>query len=527
MNRLQMIKTSGLLACVFTVSAGAQDTFTPSQAAEAQAMMTVPGMWVGQEERPYTIYVESMPGSTWDEKISHAVMRATNVWSGAEIVLPGKTIEITQPIRLWRRRVIEAQSINTMADGVELAYLGNCYTAIKGGTPADLPRGITLRGTSRGATTLVWKGGPNQVVIDMPAPWFCTVSDLSIDGENTQGLIGIRYRAGWEFGRNGGKNNRFADIAMSRLDVAFDVGGPFLPDLVDGSFTRIRVDGARIAFRVVGANVAEMWFSEISIGTVQEAGFRISGYPARLLRRLADKDKPSKQPVVRDEDGREIFLDQVAHLAALMEQQVQTQPDTQVAGSESSPWVGGGGASCFLSSIEAHMHDPRSWLVDAYHSPVRLQNVRMEGCAGLLRSGPRGGRNSRFNDLLIDVNAVSIGGVSGNVIEYDRQNTLVMIGGTLEGPVALGQNATCHVVGTTFMRFPGRTRHGIIPEGAELPADSFFARTGAKEAIPYRRGWMGDKVTSQPQKEPRIVQLRGTSGATVYQLPRSEPPPAE
>jgi hypothetical protein len=443
--------------------------------------------------------------------------------------LPGRTIELTRPIRLWRRRhfQVSGETIDTRGDNIELAYLGNCYTSIKGGTPRDLPRGITLRGTSRGATVLQWKGGANQVVIDMPAPWYCNVSDLTIDGNNAEGLIGIRYRAGWEFGVNGGKHNVFENITVTRVDVGIDVGGPFLPDLVDGSFRMIRVEAARIGIRVVGANVAEMWFHEISIGTCQESGFKLGGYSGRLIRSIDEKDTPTDEVVLTDDDGREIFFEQIEHMEQLMQQQVQTRPHPDVPGSEGRKWVGGGAASCFISNVEAHMHDPRAWLIDSWYAPVRMQFVRLEGSTPVLRAGPRGAFNGRFNDILIDVNAVSTGGVGGHVIEYDRRNSLTMIGGTFDGTVALGNAAQCHVMGTRFMESTGKTRPGVIPQDAELPEGSFFSRTGETMKIHYRGGLIGDRVISGPQPEPRIVQLRGTSGAKVYRMPEGDPPPAE
>jgi len=231
--------------------------------------------------------------------------------------------------------------------------------------------------------------------------------------------------------------------------------------------------------------------------------------------------------VLTDMDGREIFIEQIEHLSELVKQQVQREPHADVPGSEGRLWVGGGAASCLISTVEAHMHDPRSWLIDARYAPVRIEYVRLEGCAGVMRSGPQGAYNGRFNDLLIDVNAVSIGGVSGHAIEYNRLNTLVLIGGTFEGQIALGQDASCQVIGTRFNRYPGRTRNGIIREGAELPEGSFFHHTGQSTAYPYRRGVPGETVTSGPQPEPRIVQMRGTSGAKIYRMPEASPPPAE
>jgi len=341
------------------------------------------------------------------------------------------------------------------------------------------------------------------------------------------GLIGIRFRAGWEFERNGGKYNRFQNLSIMRVDVGIDVGGPFLPDLVDGYFHMIRVEGARIGFRVVGANVAEMWFREISIGTVEEAGFKLGGYPARLIRSIKKKDTPTSETVLLDMDGREIFLEQIEHLKELMKQQVQTEADSAVPGSNGRPWIGGGASSCLISTVEAHMHDPRSWLIDAWFAPVRIEYVRLEGSAGFMRSGPQDAYNGRFNDVVIDANAVSIGGVSGHVIEYNRRNTLVLIGGTLEGQVALGQDAQCQVIGTRFNSHPGRTRTAIIPKGVQLPEGSFFHHTGKSVSYPFRRGPEGETVTSDPQPAPGIVQMRGTSGAKVYRMPEGAAPPAE
>jgi Carbohydrate binding domain len=491
---------------------------------ETPVDVAIPASLTNKDGRPYTIYVEAMPGKNWDEKISNALKRAFTGWSGAEIILPGKRIEITQPIKLWRRRKIAKRGIDTMADGVKLAYLPNCYAAIKGGTPADLPRGITLRGTSMGATTLIWKGDADQVMIDMPAPWYCKISDMTLDGSNVERVIGIRYRAGWEFERNGGKQNSFENIFLTRLDVGMHIGGPFLPDLVDARFNMIRVAGVRIGFRVVGANVAEMWFSEISIGGFEEAGFKLTGYSARLIRSIKEKDTPTKEIVLKDQDGREIFLEQLQHMKALNAQQIKTKGHSDVPGSLKRKWVGGGGPSCTIRNVEAHSHDPRGWLIDAYHAPVRLEHVRLEGASPFLRAGPQGSRNTRFNDIMIDINAVSFGGVTGRVVEYNRNNTLIIIGGTFEGLVGLGQNSSCQLIGTSFVRRPGATRRAKVPADAKIPENcTFYKETGKTLKIPYR-GWAGKYWQSGEQPKPRIVQMKGTSGAKIFQMPESKPP---
>ena len=66
------------------------------------------------------------------------------------------------------------------------------------------------------------------------------------------------------------------------------------------------------------------------------------------------------------------------------------------------------------------MHHPQAWMIDTNWAPVRLEHVRMEGCSGVLRATGKGMRNSRFNDMLIDVNAVTTGGLSGCAIEYHK-----------------------------------------------------------------------------------------------------------
>jgi hypothetical protein len=313
---------------------------------------------------------------------------------------------------------------------------------------------------------------------------------------------------------------------MTRLDVGFDIGGPFSPDLVASTFSRIHMAGLRIGFRLHGANVAEMWFKEIMLGSVEEAGFKLIGYPGRMVRRIAEKDTPIQEAVVRDADGREIFMEQIERLPVLMAQQIHTTPHADVPESKTRPWAGGGGPTCYISDLVAHIHDPRAWMVDALYAPVRLEHVRMEGCAGVIRAAPPGSPNSRFADILIDVNAVSVGGLNGSAIEYLRAGPLVMIGGTFAGPIGLGQNAVCHAVGVRFVSEPGKTMHGVLPEGVELPAGCFFKKTGERQMVPYR-GLPGEAAQSGSHDKAGFVQLRGTAGAKIYTMPESSPPPAD
>ena len=95
--------------------------------------------------------------------------------------------------------------------------------------------------SSAGATHLRWTGANDSVMLDMPAPWHCHVSDLMLDGAGTPGVVGIRYRAGYEFGTNGGKSNVFERLSLFGLHVGFEVGGPLIPDLVGTSFRNLEV----------------------------------------------------------------------------------------------------------------------------------------------------------------------------------------------------------------------------------------------------------------------------------------------
>lgn len=472
---------------------------------------TTPAGVFTPDGRAYVVYAEAMPGETWSEKINAAVQRAMVGGVGGEVVLPPRWIELDQPVKLWRQRV--GPDTDTRAEGVQLANLGAVYQSIRGGRVQDLPRGLVLRGAAGGSTRLIWTGGPNQVVIDLPAPWYCEVRNLSIDGNNTEGLIGLRYRAGWEFGTNGGKNNRFEGLRFTRMDVAIDVGGPFGPDLVAGEFRNIQISAVREGFRFVGANVAEMWLSGIMITNYDDCGFNLVTHSGRVVRSLAERDTPTDENVLRDPDGREIFLEQIPETAVAQKLMRTAHPD--VEGSAERPWVGGGGPTVVIDNVVAHAKHPGSWLVKAFHAPVRLAHVRHEGPGGILRAHA-GAPDGRFNDILEDVNAVSPGGLEGWVIDYNRPGPLYLIGGTLEGPIALGSGAIVYNMGCKFAN-RGRTGSGLIPPDFELPEGSFYQRTGEQQTWPERR-WPGDVVVSGAHQQVGFVQRPGSATPVVYSL---------
>lgn len=181
------------------------------------------------------VYAEHFGSASddWGDRINAAIQAAdlTGI-----VQLPLGRLELSTPVKLWRLRKTSPVD-DTMATNISLARIGDVWRSIKGGRPADTPAGLVLQGvagstvggTSTSTTSLVWVGARDQVMIDMPAPWRCQLSDFSLDGNSTPGLVGIRYRPGYEFGRNGGKENTFQRLSINRVDVGIDVGAPLNP----------------------------------------------------------------------------------------------------------------------------------------------------------------------------------------------------------------------------------------------------------------------------------------------------------
>ena len=119
--------------------------------------------------------------------------------------------------------------------------------------------------------------------------------------------------------------------------------------------------------------------------------------------------------------GREIFLEQLPHYALQHDPAVLPCPPYCATGSpKGSVEIGGGAPSAVIERVVASGHVSGSWLVDSDGGAVRLQNVRLEGIAGLMRNtgvpgawparcanasstncGPI--EDGRFTDILIDV----------------------------------------------------------------------------------------------------------------------------
>jgi hypothetical protein len=460
------------------------------------------------------ILVEQMPGDTWDDKIRNAINRACASKGSRTVGFPAMTIDISRTIKLWRQ--VRTATADTRCEGVDMRDIRQVWASVKGGAPQHIPKGVTLQGTA-GATILRWTGGSNQVMLDMPAPWHATVRGISFDGNNTEGLIGLRYRAGWEFGLNGGKLNLFENLSFQRMDIGVEVGDMFCPDLVASTFARCSWNAARIGIRLVGANVAEMWFKNGLSTHLEEATFQMVGFGGRVVRSLAEKDAPAAQNVLRDADGKEIFLEQIPE-RCLSWNNDAFAPVRQAAGGDdpghkSRPTVGGGGPTSFISEWVSHNNYANAWFIESNGPAVRAEHIRCEGCAGVLRMTGRGRSNVRFNDMLVDVNATTTGNSSGYAIWYETKGPLLMVGGVLEGPVGLGKESVWQVMGARFENSQ-RKHTGYLREGETLPEPGFFKISGKTDRLPLRQ-LPGQLAESKTHERVGFMQLPGTKGARV------------
>ena len=314
-------------------------------------------------------------------------------------------------------------------------------------------RGAVLRGAGAGdATNLVWAGAEDSVMLDMPGPSGVRVEDINFDGNNTPGVIGLRYRSGWEFGNNGGKDNIFERLSFIRLDVGISIGDDMLsPDLVASSFRHVRIDGGvSVGFRAIGGNVAGMYYEDI-MAECEKATWRLRTVSFRLIRPRSEAGSPPPKggELMRNAAGGEIFLEQMprfwlAHTAIRRNGQV---------------YAGGGEPTVSIRNVVSSVDFCDAWLVESDSAPVRIQGVRMEGCGGLYRNHDIAGNSAeaemqsprRFSDILIDVSAHSNGGgLDDAVIDYANVGPLYIVGGSLGGSIKLAPRSQVFSIGSYF-----------------------------------------------------------------------------
>ena len=460
----------------------------------------------------YTLYAENFAGSCWGERINAAITHAIEHGNGSGIVqLPPGDLNVSTPIRFARTaRGDPCVQLNATRS---IAAVWGCS---HGATQADLPRGLTLLGTGgtsgdvyEGGTRLSWTGPPDNVMIELPAPWHCQIRRLTLHGLWVPRVTGIRYRAGWEFGTNGGKDNLFQDLNFEGLDIGLQIGDPLSPDLVGSVVERIQCMGARHCFVLYGANVAEIHYNAIHVNQFYGSGWLMQGTSGRKLRTRAQIIKNVTVPldatgdpaVLTDQDdATEIAWEDLPIYA----QQHCPALEDKPAGPTGGARVGGGGPTANIQNVVCSSVFCAAWLVDSNGPSLRLQGVRNEGCNGLYRNNgthwPSNSR-SRFTDMLIDVSITSSGSAAdGNVISYHKISPLYIIGGSFHGPIATKANAKVFNMGASFDNW-NKTSFGCLLDGYEwqLGPGSPFVKTGGNCTSGYwYSGQTGHEITAPP-----------------------------
>ena len=442
-----------------------------------------------EQGRPFVIYLDVSEGEDAAAKINEAIGDVRKAGGGTIVLRPGS---------------LEISSTINMAGPLERF-------------PSGSPRGIVLTGAGGGkSTTLIWAGPEGEPVIDLPSPWDCQVKNLDINGRNVPGAIGIRLRGGYERDANSGKNNLFENMTIVRLDVCIEIGDPYGPDLVGATFRNIWLMYMNIGVRAMGSNVTGIVFENCALTGYQQAGFKIVGYTARLIRESADDPMPEPEqpgePAVLMAPGnqREIFLHEVPEYALK-----RMTINRSHRGWAPRTWVGGGAPDITCYSLIGHARDPTTWMFDTNWGTIRVYTARVEGPGGIFRANSNE-ISGRFNDTLVDVTSTSPGGLTGNSIEYHRQGPLYLIGGTYEANISLGQDTIVYSMGAKF--FERRTHAGgAIHPDYQIPEGIEATRTGETKLWPGRRG-MYDLVTFDYPEDIGFKQLPGTSGAQIHEM---------
>ena len=306
-------------------------------------------------------------------------------------------------------------------------------------------------------------------MIDIVAPWAVTLRDFMLIGSFTPRLIGVRYRAGYSFGINGGKSNLFERLSLQGFEVAIDVGGPLLPDLVASRYSQITITDARIGMRFFGANVAGQWVSDLWINNYTEAGIQLAGYGIREARLSTSDSSSSGLPPLADADGHEIFFDQIPKYAKKL-RMLPCPPYCSLGSPPERRQAGGGGPSVVVANVVSSSSNRGSWLVDSNGPAAHLSHVRLEGSTGIYRNtglwgAPEGGTPSadpRFMSILIDVSnsySEKLQPAHGDAIFFAPPSQLILQGCSIGANVSLGGNTTAVNIGTRFA-LPGGVPSG-------------------------------------------------------------------
>ncbi len=439
------------------------------------------------------VVIEATPGEDLSEKLQ-AAFDQTRATGGGTVFLPPGNYVLTAPVCL----------------------AGRAERYPKGGV-----NGVTLEGNG---ATLTWKGPDEGAILDLPGAAFCTIRNLRLTGERGKGwknVVGIRYRGGVERGVHGGKNNMFQQIEVQNVGIGFEVGGLYGPDLVGGTFLNCTTINLRIGYRFAGANVTSMVIINPLVAGYEEAGFQILGFTARKIRQNADEPVPPAEipgapSVLMDlENQNELFQKDLP--AWLTAKDVSYPTFRRDEGA--TLWAGGGSLEITIYGLLGHSRFINSWMFDTNWGNVRVYSARIEGMGGILRQTaelPDSFPAGHYSTLFEDVNATSLGGTTGNVIEIRNRAPFYLIGGSYRANVALGNNVTLYTLGSRFQT-SARPYASVLPQGYKEPLDGRFEKTGGTYVLGQLRG-KGDLWRITPVEKPGIVQLPGTKGASIYEL---------
>jgi hypothetical protein len=392
--------------------------------------------------------------------------------------------------------------------------------------PTGKGKGITFDGNG---ATFWWDGPDNGAVLDLPAPDNCTLKNFILygrRGKTWRNVIGVRYRGGVERKMNGGKNNRFENIRVQNLGVGFQIGSLFGPDLVGGTFVGTKAWGVRIGYHILGANVTNMVFISPIVQSFEEAGFLVSGFTARHIRRdkndaVPKPEIPGMKTVLYDEiTGREIFRNELPKW--MTEPGVKYPVKTfKYNGVGPTLWATGGAPDITIYSLLAHSSHAESWVLDTDIGNIRVYGARIEGMAGIFRKRNSLGKwDSRFSDVLVNVSATSTGGINQNAIEYNGKGPLYLFGGVFYSNIALGQNTRAYVIGTRFLRHRQATKIALMSQDYKKKLPPCITDTGKLRIVVLLRG-KARVVKVKTLSDPGFVQLSGTDSAQIYQLGQS------
>ncbi len=359
------------------------------------------------------IYVEQMQGEDWNQKIEAALTEALQDGCARTIVLPPKRIEITRPVFCWRHEMAD-----NPARIRQSANLMKVWQVIQG-SPAARARGLRIVGEG-GSSGFIWAGEPFEVMMDLPAPWYCTIRDVNFWGNGAKGVIGLRIRAGWEFQSGGGKSNLFERCLFKDLDCGVEVGDPFCPEISSNEFRLFRFKNCGTGMRFLGGNLVQQRIQSHHLSGVKKYGYHVQGYDKRSFRRVTEAQSSPEQPIVVDASASEMYFDKAPEY---LKQARVFNGDDVIKG----PFVHGGQPDITFDGVCESTRSTGGTLFYFDNAPMRIMNVRQDGaskCAVKIR-----GSNPQFVDQIYDVSTAS----KDNVIQYNgdglQQSECVLHGG--------------------------------------------------------------------------------------------------